>query len=199
VSVQSEAERLLNITVRRLRHEEDSGTIYKIPEMNSLIQGCPRTAARLMQHVETRCMARGVPVTYDENPAFRYGGYHVENRTIGLAPVFDTPAMLYVLLHEFIHSIDPDVQDDFTISDMMHGIVRRIEVETEIATKLLCDDVGLETEQVVIEYCTANLRLVQPNFRDERKMVNRTLWLYQQATQELRLLGVAQAAAQAAA
>jgi hypothetical protein len=195
VSVQSEAERLLNITVRRLRHEEDSGTIYKIPEMNSLIVGCPRTAARLMQHVETRCMARGIPVTYDENPAFRYGGYHIENRSIGLAPVFNPPATLYVLLHEFIHSVDPAVQNGFSVPDMMLGIIRRIEVETEIATKLLCDDVGIESEQVVVEYCVANLALVQPHMRDERKMVSRALWLYQQATQELRLLGDAQAAA----
>jgi hypothetical protein len=103
--------------------------------------------------------------------------------------------MLYVLLHEFIHSVDPAVQNGFTIPDMMHGIIRRIEVETEIATKLLCDDVGIETEQVVVEYCTANLRLVQPNFRDERKVVSRALWLYRQATQELRLLGGAEAAA----
>jgi hypothetical protein len=194
VSTQSEVERLLGVATRRLRHDEN-GTIYKIPEMNRLIVGCPRTAARLMQHVETRCMARGVPVTYDENPSFRYGGYHIENRTIGLAPVFDTPATLYVLLHEFIHSVDPAVQDGFKLSDMTNGILRRIEVETEIATKLLCDDVGIETEQVVVEYCTANLRLVQPNFRDERKVVSRALWLYRQATQELRLLRGAEAAA----
>jgi hypothetical protein len=189
VSTQSEAERLLGVAVRRLRNETDAGTIYRVPEMNRLIVGCPRTAARLMQHVETRCMERGIPVTYDENPAFRYGGYHIEKRTIGLAPVFNPPCLLYVLLHEFIHSVDPAIHNGFTLSDMLNGTLRRIEVETEIATKLLCDDVGLETEQVVVEYCVANLVMVQPSYRNTEKIVSRALWLYRQATEELRLLG----------
>jgi hypothetical protein len=189
VSVQYEAERLLRVTVGRLRHEADTGRIYKVAEMNRLIQGCPRTAARLTQHVETRCMARGIPVTYDENPAFRYGGFHIEDRTIGIAPVFDQPATLYVLLHEFIHSVDPEVQGGFTIQDLWSNRIRRIEVETEVATKLLCDDVGLETEQVVLEYCVANLALVPPSCRDFNLMVNRALWLYEKSVHELRLLG----------
>jgi hypothetical protein len=195
VSTQSEAERLLRVTVERLRHEEDTGNIYKVAEMNRLIQGCPRTAARLMQHVETRCMARGIPVTYTENPQFRYGGFHLEDRSISVAPVFDKPATLYVLLHEFIHSVDPVVPGGFTIHDFLNRKIRRIEVETEIATKLLCDDVGIETEQVVLEYCVANLALVPPSCRDFDLIVNRALWLYEKSVHELRLLGDVEAAA----
>jgi hypothetical protein len=195
VSVQSEAERLLGVAVRRLRHDENAGKVYKVPEMNRLIVGCPRTASRLMQHVETRCMERGIPITYDEDPAFRYGGYHIADRTIGLAPVFEQPCLLYVLLHEFVHSVDPALEHGFTVPEMYNGLVCRIEVETEIATKLLCDDVGIESEQVVVEYCTANLALVRPSYRDDRKILTRALWLYKQATQELRLLGDAEAAA----
>ena len=144
-----------------------SGTDAPAGDPWEAMAGSDKIAASILAIVERAAQRRGVFVTrveVNDGEARHYGSYQRTSRTITVTQRFSRAAQAGIALHEFVHAVDPEIAESVPDGSEFGAWLRARsvrsnvrEIETHIATGMLCEDFGVDARLVVRQSVACHL------------------------------------------